>query len=169
MRVLLYASLCVAVCVRSYTPVFLQESKGKLVISGLKQMGSNYCIAQSLHSVDEIGFGSADLGTNGIHLFFLGPLLATLRLHCVYNEALESRESGQVFGLVQETIMKHFGLPSVSTAAKQIMQCRKRGLILTAEEFRLQLRREKLQREYDKAKETIERLSLVLTTDKVKL
>lgn len=87
----------------------------------------------------------------------------------VYNEALESRESGQVFGLVQETIMKHFGLPSVSTAAKQIMQCRKRGLILTAEEFRLQLRREKLQREYDKAKETIERLSLVLTTDKVKL
>lgn len=86
----------------------------------------------------------------------------------VYNEALESRVATQAYGHVQSAVAKHFDLPK-STAQKQIMACRSRGYISTAKELRLRQRREKLQREYDKAKETIERLSLVLTTDKVKL
>ena len=86
----------------------------------------------------------------------------------VYNEALESRVATEAYGHVQSAVAKHFDLPK-STAQKQITACRSRGYIPTAKEFRLRQRREKLQREYDKAKETIERLSLVLTTDKVNL
>jgi transposase len=86
----------------------------------------------------------------------------------VYNEALESRTLVQVYGHVQSAVAKHFDLP-ISTASKQIMQARNRGYVLTAKELKFQLRQDKLQREYIKAKETIERLSLVLTTDKVKL
>jgi hypothetical protein len=84
----------------------------------------------------------------------------------VYNEALESRAANQAYGHVQGAVAKHFDLP-ISTASKQIMQARSRGFILTTKELKLRQRREKLQREYDKAKETIEKLSLVLITDKV--
>jgi transposase len=85
----------------------------------------------------------------------------------VYNYALESRTLVQVHGFMQKAVMKHFDIP-LSTAAKQIMQARKRGFILTAKELKNQLKQDKLQREYDKAKETIDRLSLVVTTDNMK-
>jgi hypothetical protein len=86
----------------------------------------------------------------------------------VYNEAFESRTLVQVHGFVQEAVMKHFDIP-LTTATKQIMEARKRGFILTAKELKTQLKQDKLQREYDKAKEAVERLSLQLTTDKVKV
>jgi hypothetical protein len=86
----------------------------------------------------------------------------------VYNEALESRSLLQVHGFMQQAVMKHFDIP-LSTAAKQIMEARKRGFILPTKELKNQLKQDKLQREYDKAKEVIERLSLLVTTDNVKL
>lgn len=91
-----------------------------------------------------------------------------LKVARVYNEAWESRTLKQVHGFVQKAVAEHFDIP-LSTAIKQIMHARSRGYILSAKEVKLQLRQDKLQREYDKAKETIDRLSLTLTTDKVKL
>lgn len=77
----------------------------------------------------------------------------------LYKEAHESRES------VQKAVAKFFGV-SISTASKRVMEARRRGYLETSETLALI-------REYEETKAHLkmleEKLSLSLTTDKVKL